>query len=75
MPDHTITTDSGTTVTLTERDGETLVMLGNTATGQPNIEAGRIIHGAFQPVPFCDWGVTPSALRAIADLIEGDGHA
>ena len=65
------TTDTGTTVTLTERDGETLVMLGNAATGQPNVEAGRIIHGSFQPVPFAAWGITPPALRAIADLIDG----
>ena len=34
------------------------------------VEAGRLIQGSFQPAPFCEFGLTPPALRAIAELIE-----
>jgi hypothetical protein len=75
MPDRTITTDTGTTITLTDRGDDTVVLLNNpsAAPDAPDLEAGRIIQGAFQPAPFAAWGLTPPALRAIADLIEGGG--
>lgn len=33
-------------------------------------EAGRILRQGFQPAPFAAFGLTPEALRAIADLTE-----
>ncbi|MBF5002371.1 hypothetical protein IRT45_35225 [Nocardia sp. BSTN01] len=77
MPDRTITTDTGTTITATEEGGETLVVLDNPGAraDMRNLEAGRIVTGGFQPAPFAAWGLTPSALRAIADLIEGADRA
>ncbi|MFE2994149.1 hypothetical protein ACFXG4_03945 [Nocardia sp. NPDC059246] len=73
MPDRTITTASGSTVTLTDRDGDLIVLLDHPdapADMRPT-EAGRVIDGGFQPAPFAAWGLRPSGLRAIADLIEG----
>ncbi|MBF6277009.1 hypothetical protein [Nocardia nova] len=73
MPDRSITTDTGTTISLTEEGGDTIVMLHAPAApdDMQSTGAGRIIQGSFQPVPFAAWGLTPSALRAIAALIDG----
>lgn len=35
-----------------------------------HLEAGRIIHGGFQPAPFAEYGLRPETLRIIAALIE-----
>lgn len=78
MPDQTATTSTGTTVTLTQRDGDTVVLLAHSGAVAElrHTEAGRVIDGAFQPAPFAPWGLTPPTLRALADLIEnGDGRA
>ncbi|MGW3545870.1 hypothetical protein ACWDNI_35755 [Nocardia niigatensis] len=76
MPDRTITTDTGTIVSLTELDGYLLVLLDHPdapADMRPT-EAGRVIEGTFQPAPFAAWGARPAVLRAIADLIEMEAN-
>lgn len=72
MPDRTITTSTGTTVTLAERLGDTVILLDhpNAPAHMRNTEAGRIIDGSFQPAIFAAWSMQPEALRAIADLID-----
>ncbi|MGW5514641.1 hypothetical protein [Nocardia africana] len=77
MPDRTITTDTGTTVCLALKDGDTLVVLDhpNAPADMRHTEAGRIIDGGFQPYPFATWSAAPSTLRAIADLIEAVSNA
>ncbi|MFJ4653790.1 hypothetical protein ACIP5Y_21195 [Nocardia sp. NPDC088792] len=72
MPDRTITTTSGSTVTLTERQSELVVLLDHSDAPvdmRPTV-AGRVIDGGFQPAPFANWALLPPALRAIADLID-----
>jgi len=75
--DRTITTDTGSTISLTDKGGETMVVLDHpdAPEGMRHCEAGRVIEGGFQPVPFAAYGLTPTALRAIADLIEGERRA
>lgn len=65
-----ITTPNGTTVSLEQVDGETRVFL--TASDMPRIEAGRLVYDGkgFQPAPFAAVALRPTALRAIADLME-----
>lgn len=77
MPDRSITTSTGTTITLTDLDDMTLVHLDHPSApaDMRNMEAGRILDGGFQPAPFADWALTPVTLRAIADLIEAESHA
>ncbi|MFD6356771.1 hypothetical protein [Nocardia tengchongensis] len=70
--DRTITTITGTTVTLADRDGGTVVLLDDPAS-PPDMratDAGQIIGGGFQPAPFAAWALRPGTLRAIAELIE-----
>ncbi|MFE3052311.1 hypothetical protein [Nocardia sp. NPDC059239] len=77
MPDRTITTDTGSIVTLTERDGDIVVLLDhpNAPADMRGVEAGRVIDGGFQPALFAPWGLTPPTLRALADLIEENTDA
>jgi hypothetical protein len=77
MPNRTITTSTGTTVAIvTEGDLELIVLDHPDAPADMrNTEAGQLIDGGFQPVPFAAFGLTPPTLRAIADLIEGVEHA
>lgn len=72
MPDRTITTSTGTTVTLAERRGDTVILLDhpNAPADMRNTEAGRIVDGSFQPAIFAAWSMQPEALRTIADLID-----
>ncbi|NKY47982.1 hypothetical protein [Nocardia cerradoensis] len=77
MPAQSITTDTGTIVSVAEKGGETLVLLDHPEAPDDmrNTEAGRIIDGGFQPYPFASWAATPSTLRALADLIEAVGDS
>lgn len=77
MPNRTVTTTAGTTVTLTERHGETLVLLDHpdAPADMRSTEAGRILDSGFQPRPFVAWALKPEVLRAIADLIEKAARA
>lgn len=77
MPDQTITTDTGTTVTIAHKDGDTIVVLDHpdAPADMRHKEVGRILDGGFQPHPFATWGAMPATLRAIADLIEAVGNA
>lgn len=67
-----ITLSNGTTVTLRDSPEGLLVVLDHPAApaAMRNHEAGRIIDGGFQPVPFALFGLRPETMRAIADLIE-----
>lgn len=67
-----ITTLGGTTVSLEYSDGELLVIL--TAPDAPadlrRVEAGRVVHGGFQPITRRDYAMRPDVLRIIGDLVE-----
>ncbi|TLK56284.1 hypothetical protein [Glutamicibacter sp. V16R2B1] len=65
-----ITTDEGTTVTLT--DGKVFLTHPEAPVDMRGIQAGRAVcHGqGFQPAPLFPGALRPSVLRAIADLIE-----
>lgn len=69
-----ITTSTGTNVWVTTREatGDRIIVLDNPAAPDDMRmnEAGRILPGGFQPAPFAAFGLTPEALRAIADLTE-----
>lgn len=81
-----ITTSTGTTVTLTTRtfgtavehldetERDTVVVLDNPAAPDDarHVEAGRIVFDGrgFQPVPFFPAALSVEVLRAIADLME-----
>jgi hypothetical protein len=67
-----ITTPSGTTVDVKQVDGLHVVILDNPAAPDDmrNVEAGRITEGGFQPAMLSAFGMSPTVLRAIADLIE-----
>lgn len=81
-----ITTSTGTTVTLTtraygtavehadEREGDVVVILDNPAApdSDRHVEAGRIVYDGrgFQPAPFFPAALSIEVLRAIADLME-----
>lgn len=77
MSDRSITTSTGTTITLTDCDDMTLVLLDapDAPADMRNLEAGRLVDGGFQPAPFAAWGLVPATLRAIADLIEAESRA
>lgn len=70
-----ITTDSGTTVSIEEDAGLTLIFL--TAPAAPpdlrRVEVGRLVDGGgFQVIPFMPFTLRPAVLRAIADLVEDE---
>lgn len=67
----TRTTSMGGTVTLVQVD-HLLVMLDHpdAPPSLRNVEAGRVIEGAFQPASFFPAAMRPEVLRLIADLIE-----
>lgn len=77
MPDRTITTSTGTTVSLGRRGTDAVILLDHpdAPTDMRNTEAGRVEAGGFQPAPFAAWAASPETLRAIADLIEEADHA
>lgn len=66
-------TSTGTTVTVEERHGDSVVICDN--PGAPDdmrhCEVGRIIDGSFQPASFCEFGLRPEVLRIVAGLVEG----
>lgn len=73
MTDRTITTSTGTTVSLSNNGEDTVVLLDHPsapADMRPT-EAGRVIDCGFQFTDFADWSLSPEGLRAIADLIDG----
>ena len=70
-----ITTDGGTTVSLEEVNGATLVFLDapDAPEDMKRVEAGRVAEGiAYQPPIFAPFAMRPAVLRAIADLIDGE---
>lgn len=72
---HQIATEHGTVVSVDDApdfDGAYAVRMDNPASPDDlrDAEVGRIIEGGFQPRPFAAVGFRPSALRAIATLIE-----
>ena len=69
----TLTTSTGSTIELVERDGNTLVVLDHPDAPDEmrHHEAGRMIDGGFQPAPFSAYALRPETLRGIASLIEG----
>lgn len=70
MPDRTITTDTGTVITLNGLDGTVYFDHPDVPANLRNTEAGRILYGGFQPTAVAAWAVSPATLRALADLIE-----
>lgn len=68
--------DNGTNVRLETRTGTeatTVVVVDHpdAPDDMRNYEVGRLFPGlGFLPAPFCEAGLRPAALRAIADLIE-----
>ncbi|WP_280381025.1 hypothetical protein [Nocardia wallacei] len=72
MPSRTITTDTGTVITLNGLDGTVYLDHPEAPADMRGLEAGRIIDGGFQPAPFAAWGLVPETLRALADLIEAE---
>lgn len=72
MTAKTITTETGTTVSLKPDGSHALVVLDNPSApdGMRDLEAGRVVNGAFQAAMFMDFALRPSVLRAIATLIE-----
>ena len=72
MPELTVTTATGSTVSINERDGNAYVVLDHAAAPDDmrHLEAGRVVDGGFQPAPFSAYGLSPTTLRAIADLLE-----
>lgn len=74
-PMKSITTDGGTTVSLEEVNGATLVFLDapDAPEDMKRVEAGRVAEGiAYQPPIFAPFAMRPAVLRAIADLIDGE---
>lgn len=70
-----IATDSGTTVSIEEHAGLTLVILTAPAAppGMQRVEVGRVVDGGgFQVIPFMAFALRPAVLRAIADLVEAE---
>lgn len=69
-----ITTSTGTTVSIQDADGERIVVLESPAAppALQRTEAGRLVIGGFQPAPFAPWAARPEVLRAIADLVEAE---
>lgn len=75
MSSNSITTEAGTTVSLEEANGETLVFLASPDAPEDmkRTEAGRIVYGAaYQPSMFPAFAMRPNVLRALADLIDGN---
>lgn len=73
MADKTITTEAGTTVTVTEDAGMLLVICDHPDAPEDlrHAEVGRIVAGGgFQPAFLCAFAMTPAVLRAIADHID-----
>jgi len=66
------TTSTGTTITVEDRPAGRAVICDNPAAPQDmrHNEVGRVVGGGFQPAPFAAFGLTPEALRIIADLCE-----
>lgn len=69
MEQYSITTGSGTTVTL---DAEDRIFLAHPDAPEDmqRTEAGRVLNGGFQPIMFPQYALRPDALRAIAELTE-----
>lgn len=69
---NSITTETGTTVSIREtEEGREVFLHHPKAPAFLNKRvAGRVIEGGFQPALFAAFSLSPSALRAIADLIE-----
>lgn len=69
---NTITTSRGTTVSLEEQDGVTLVVLRNAKapTDLRRAEAGRVVDGGYQAPIIMPYALSPEVLRAIATLID-----
>lgn len=67
-----ITTSTGTTVSLEQRDGDTIVILTNADAPEDMRRAvgGRITEGHFQTPLFMDFALSPEVLHAIATLID-----
>jgi hypothetical protein len=67
-----IALSNGTILSLDTEGANVLVLLDHPDAPEDmrNVEAGRIIGGHFQPMPFVNFGMSPEALRAIADLVE-----
>lgn len=76
MSDLKTTTSTGTNIWIATREstGDRIVVLENPCapSDMQMTEAGRVIDGGFQPAPFAAWGLSPEALRAIADVIEAE---
>lgn len=68
----TRTMSTGSTVTVVPSPTGSRVLLDHRDAPDDicNTEAGRIVDGAFQPAPFCAFGMYPDTLHAIADLVE-----
>lgn len=67
-----ITTERGVIVETREYEEGALVIVDHPQAPSDirNLEVGRIVGGGFQPAPFLAGALSPSTLRAIADLIE-----
>lgn len=74
MAGETITTESGTTMHLEERHGDTLVIFDHpdAPAEARHQEVGRLVYdgAGFQPAPFCPVAFRPETLRALANLLE-----
>lgn len=70
-----ITTDSGTTVTITE--GKVILEHPDAPEDMRTIEVGRTVYDGtgFQPASFFPAALRPAVLRAIADLIDNTKEA
>lgn len=68
----TRTTEHGTIISLEEAEGRTVVILEHPSAPEDMryVEAGRVERGGFQPAVFAAFALRPSALRALADLID-----
>lgn len=67
-----ITTSTGTTVSVEEHDGEKVVILTNPDAPEDlrRSEAGRLVIGGYQAPLFMPYALSPETLRAIAELAE-----
>ena len=74
MADQSITTETGTVVTLQDAEEFPTIVLDHpdAPADMRRIEVGRITHDGegFQPAPFVAGSMRPAVLRAIADLME-----